>query len=894
MAAGRGGGGLAGWRLALRVARREAWRSRGRSLLVLVLVALPVVVVTAAAVLVATARVDGEEGLERRIGGAQASLEVQDGVSRVVQDFDPTAFQLADGEPGAVAPTRQRLSTLVDEAPMTELRRGSVRLVSEEGVTRADVVETDLDSPLTEGLFGLVSGRWPAGEDEVVVNAALADQGYAVGDRLEPAEEGSRALVVGIAESAAERAVPIAAGPPGSLALEPTPGRTWLVGGDPLVWDDVLALNEAGAAVVSRAVLTDRPPPSALSPEVPRSEGPDSETVTVLALVVAMVVLEVVLLAGPAFAVGAKRQARSLALMSSAGASPAQARRTVLASALVLGGVASLVGALLGLLVAAAALPAVQRLSSSYLGPYDVPWLAVAGVAGFGVLSAVLAALVPAVLASRQDVVAVLAGRRGEPRPSRRSPVLGAVLLATGVAASVLGAQGRGPLLIAASALLCVAGTVLLVPVLLSLAGRCAGRLPLVLRYAVRDAARQRTRTAPAVAAVAATVAGVVTLGIGASSDAREREETYRPLLALGSAVVQPGFTPQGDALEPDWPTTSRVVTTALPEARVTPVTGVVFPDTDTYLEVRRPGSPAEENLLDYWSASLGSDVLVGSEALSGLPWADPATVAAVERVLAEGRVAVFTDQDLTASSGGSGPPGTVALRSQRYDPTTGEPEVDAEVELPATYLSGAVLGETPRAVLPPAAAAQAGLTTATVGLLVEGATISADQQERLDQALAALPGQESLLVERGFVPDDLDTIVLLVLFVAGGALVLGGTLTATFLALADARSDLTTLAAVGAAPRTRRGIGAAYAVSIGLLGSVLGAAVGFVPGTAIAVTLTTVTDPGSTGVGETTGPFLDVPWPAISALVVGLPLLSAAVVALSTRSRLPSLARAA
>ena len=47
--------------------------------------------------------------------------------------------------------------------------------------------------------------------------------------------------------------------------------------------------------------------------------------------------------------------------------------------------------------------------------------------------------------------------------------------------------------------------------------------------------------------------------------------------------------------------------------------------------------------------------------------------------------------------------------------------------------------------------------------------------------------------------------IVLLVLGALGGVLMLGGTLTATFLSLSDARPDLATLAAVGASPRTRR-----------------------------------------------------------------------------------------
>ena len=78
--------------------------------------------------------------------------------------------------------------------------------------------------------------------------------------------------------------------------------------------------------------------------------------------------------------------------------------------------------------------------------------------------------------------------------------------------------------------------------------------------------------------------------------------------------------------------------------------------------------------------------------------------------------------------------------------------------------------------------------------------------------------------------PDDETLIAQLILVALGGVLMLGGTLTATFLALSDARPDLATLSAVGASPRTRRGVAAAYAVVVGLVGAVLGAAVGLHP----------------------------------------------------------------
>ena len=130
--------------------------------------------------------------------------------------------------------------------------------------------------------------------------------------------------------------------------------------------------------------------------------------------------------------------------------------------------------------------------------------------------------------------------------------------------------------------------------------------------------------------------------------------------------------------------------------------------------------------------------------------------------------------------------------------------------------------------------------------------------------------------------------MILLVLGALGGVLMLGGTLTATFLALSDARPDLATLSAVGAAPRTRRRVAASYSLVIGVVGAVLGAAAGFIPGIAISRPLTAASFIGA----PEEGPFLAIPWLLITIIVVVLPLLTAAVVGLTARSRLPLVAR--
>jgi putative ABC transport system permease protein len=64
-------------------------------------------------------------------------------------------------------------------------------------------------------------------------------------------------------------------------------------------------------------------------------------------VVAGLALLEVVLLAGPAFAVSARRRQRQLALVAANGGTPAHVRRMVLADGVVLG----LAGAVLGLVL---------------------------------------------------------------------------------------------------------------------------------------------------------------------------------------------------------------------------------------------------------------------------------------------------------------------------------------------------------------------------------------------------------------------------------------------------------------------------------------------------------------------------------------------------------------
>ncbi|TQL70783.1 putative ABC transport system permease protein [Nocardioides albertanoniae] len=882
--------GAGGWRLALRIGRREAWRAKWRSLLIVAMIALPVAGVTAVAVTYKTYDVNTAEGLDRRLGTeAAARVEVQS-PGAVRQGIDPEKAASWLEPDSADKPLDEAgLRAAVGDRPVLEADDYGLDVRTDKGATGATGLRTDLTDPLAAGLVRLTDGRLPQASDEVVVNAALAARGPSIGDELEIRTGESREVrkVVGIAESTTVRNDAFVAGaglPRGESAIP-----AWLVGGGAFTWADVEKLNASGAFVLSRSVVQN-PPAAARAADrelQPRMEAPDPADAVVVVLIVVMALLEVVLLAGPAFAVAARRQARDLALIAASGGTAHQSRRVVLGSAVVIGAVAAAAGALLGVGVARLLQPLAQDQVSAWFGPFEVPWLQVLAVACTGFAAAICAALVPAWVASRQNAVGVLSGRRSASRPSRRSPVIGVVLLAAGVASAAFGTQNAfSGLPIALGVLLCVTGLLFILPVLISVAARLSARMPLVVRFATRDADRHRTRTVPAVGAIAVTVVGVITLGIAFGSDEEQNQKTYQPSIAIGDAVVQPRFggAEAGDAPSAArWETTRAQVEKAVPGSTVTPMSGAVFGEDGSYFSVETAdrGQVALDNGGGFGELTVvGDDGKLPPAVTRSLVGVD---VDAAEKTLRSSGVVVFTTDDSLVTS-----------RSARLVVREFSEEDDQEhervgIEAPATYVDVGDRVAPSYAVVTEATARRLGADPQVIGLYVEDARISAAAETDLDEALAAGDISSTLEVERGFQSDDYTVIVWLLLVTLGAVLMIGGALTATHLALNDARPDLATLSAVGARTRTRRGVAAAYAIVVTLLGAVPGAIIGLVPGIAVTYPLTAEGWPARDDVASH---YLVIPWGLIGLIVVGLPLLAALIVVATTRSRLPMVAR--
>jgi len=133
--------------------------------------------------------------------------------------------------------------------------------------------------------------------------------------------------------------------------------------------------------------------------------------------------------------------------------------------------------------------------------------------------------------------------------------------------------------------------------------------------------------------------------------------------------------------------------------------------------------------------------------------------------------------------------------------------------------------------------------------------------------------------------PSDGTDRRLWLLTAAAVAITIGAAAVGTGLAAADGRADLSTLAAVGASPRVRRGLSVSQSGVIALLGSGLGVLAGL--GTAIAAISALNQRYAEMWPGPGALPIV-VPWLTLAIALVGAPAVAIAGAGLLTRSRLP------
>ncbi|KKK04610.1 FtsX-like permease family protein [Micromonospora sp. HK10] len=829
-------GMLGSWRTALRIARRETRRARGRTTLVLAMIALPVLALSFVAVSYDMAKLTRAEQLDRRLGAADAELRWV-AANPVRQDAWGEGYGTAEGDGDTVPRTRpvtadEIRSVLPAGSQVSPLRRWVPFEVRVNGrIIGIDTRAVDLDNPITRPLAVLRDGRRPGAPDEIAVSPRLQRRlDVQLGHRVWTTD-GTGYTVVGVVEFP-DNLREVVALRPEQPATTPPRDESWLVDlPGPVDQALVDRLNARGIVITARAPVPGRDP-------VYTGPGlPDAEQAGTAVLVGGLGLLEVVLLVGPAFAVAVRRRRRDLALVAVAGGDAAHLRRIVLADGVVLGAGGAALGLLIGVGGALAGRPLVEQyLVQQRFAGYRIFPAALAAIAAVAVLAGVLAALAPAWTAARQDVVAGLAGRREPPRHRLRWLVLGVLLTIAGAAIAALGGGNSTPSVVLTGLILGELGLVCCTPTLVGLLARLGRLLPLTPRLALRDASRNRSSAAPAISAVMAAVAGSVALGVYLASDDARSQAAWQPGLPPGNVVLIRDDLP-GTGPLPAVDVVAQRVQAVLPGAPVVPLAApgcARSAGPDDYCAVNTVLPPEHSCPYDLWEqagpgreraradprcvqpyrepSDIGLTAVVDDGAtLTALTGAPPDEVAAATRTLRAGGV-VVTDPRRVVD-------GQVTVEVSRG---SGAPTVSRA--LPGYALHGGLPIE--RLILSPAAAATLGLVGDPLGYLVDPDRPPTDQER--DRLAAELSEVAPLTVQVSTAaPPSNQRPLLILLAAASGVITLGAAGVATGLAAAEGRRDLSTLAAVGADPRVRRLLSLCQAGVIAVLGSALGIAAG-------------------------------------------------------------------
>jgi putative ABC transport system permease protein len=370
-------------------------------------------------------------------------------------------------------------------------------------------------------MLALRAGRYPAGADEIAITDGVADA-----LRLELGGtftlDAAARTVVGVVENPSDLRSEFALAPPGDEGVE---SATILVrAGD----DEVIPFRAPSGAPTTRA--------SAGSLD---REGANAATGVLGSATIALFL--VALVAGASFVVVAQRRARQLAMLAAIGATEKHLRLVTIVNGALIGSAAALAGVVAGVAGWIAAASFVEPALGHRVEEFAVPWWLVAAGMSLAVATACGAAWWPARSVARIPVTLALSGRPPVPPPVHRSAALAAVLVVGGAAALALADRTNKPLLVAGT-LATVAGVLLVAPLSLRLVARCADRLPVAARIALRDLARHQARAGAALAAVSLVLGIAVAIVVSSAAAENRRDEGNlgsRQLLIRTTTVVE-------------------------------------------------------------------------------------------------------------------------------------------------------------------------------------------------------------------------------------------------------------------------------------------------------------------------------------------------------------------
>jgi ABC-type lipoprotein release transport system permease subunit len=438
--------------LALTLARRSMKRNLLQSALIILVIAMPVAAGAFGLVYNESTKPNAAESVEMSLGKTQARLhaDARPDLNNYQVPTEGEAFQFTrDGswvEPdqGAAMVDPRTLLTGYKWIP-ERIDTATVKTASGQG--NITLVEGEAWNPELEGRFFDLVGNAPKNDHEIMVNKqALERLGVAIGDNVTLVQSGDSFKVVGTLEFVkAARNASVVYAMPGSISSVPVALESYsfyAIGDKAVEWSQIDAMNKQGVGVLSRAVILNPPADS----EVPLYQAGwynQGGFLTILSQLLALiflvplVLLPVAVLAGSAFSFGARRQAKTLAVISSLGANAKLLRFITVANGLWLGLLGGILGVAIGTAAAAIGLPLLTNGSRVAYPGFHLPFLLllIAGLSG-AIIGAIVS-LVPAYAAAKVDVLSTLRGIRASAKVQKKSGIGGLVTLAAGAAISL-------------------------------------------------------------------------------------------------------------------------------------------------------------------------------------------------------------------------------------------------------------------------------------------------------------------------------------------------------------------------------------------------------------------------------------------------------------------------
>ena len=357
-------------------------------------------------------------------------------------------------------------------------------------------------------LLALRRGSYPEGPRQVAVTDGVADLlRLEIGDTL--ALDGRRRTVVGIVENPRHLTDEFA------LVSPATAGAP----------DTVTLLVAADAGSIDRFRTSQQSGLTAWSGSAARGRNGQRTGALAMFSVATIFLLLASLVAAAGFTVIAQRRLRQLGMLAATGATPKQLRLVLLTNGAVVGAIGAVLGTVLGLALWFGVLPTLETGFDHRIDPFSLPWALLVLVVLVAMLGASAAAWWPGRAVTRVPITIALSARPPRRKPTHRSAVLSAVLIAGGVCSLAFADRTSKPLIVA-GLLATIFGTLLLGPLAIRVFARVAGHVPVAPRLALRDLARYQSRSGAALAAI--TLALGITAAVVVTAAAEEKREDER------------------------------------------------------------------------------------------------------------------------------------------------------------------------------------------------------------------------------------------------------------------------------------------------------------------------------------------------------------------------------